>query len=92
MKTTWKWSIQKDTVWSQETDRALGLVLLHHSLPFSELLQLSWFRFTLLKKKKRIGEDKEIANDVLFSLDCDLENAWINYQFFFRLEKIYIQI
>ena len=91
MKTTWKWSIQKDTVWSQETDRALGLVLLHHSLPFSELLQLSWFRFTLLKKK-RIGEDKEIANDVLFSLDCDLENAWINYQFFFRLEKIYIQI
>ena len=91
MKTTWKRSIQKDTVWSQETDRALGLVLLHHSLPFSELLQLSWFRFTLLKKK-RIGEDKEIANDVLFSLDCDLENAWINYQFFFRLEKIYIQI
>lgn len=44
------------------------------------------------KKKKGIGEDKEIANDVLFSLDCDLENAWINYQFFFRLEKIYIQI
>lgn len=94
MKTTWKRSIQKDTVWSQETDRALGLVLLHHSLPLSELLQLSWFRFILLKKKKKkgIGEDKEIANDVLFSLDCDLENAWINYQFFFRLEKIYIQI
>ena len=28
-----------------------------------------------IKKKKKIGEDKEIANDVLFSLDCDLENA-----------------
>ena len=65
------------------------LAPLHHSLPLSELLQLSSFRFILKKKKVGggIGEDKEIANDILFSLGCDLENAWINYQFFFRREN-----
>ena len=60
-----------------DRDRALMLAPLHHSLPLSELLQLSSFRFILKKKKGGggIGEVKEIANDILFSLGCDLENA-----------------
>lgn len=31
--------------------------------------------YSIYTKKKGIGEDKEITNDLLFSLDCDLENA-----------------
>lgn len=73
----WMWS------WSQEIcDRSL--MPLHHCLTLSKLLQLSWSCFILWKMSSR---RQEITNDVLFGPDSDLENAWINYQFFSDLRK-----